>query len=183
MEDLYVAIHGTGELDGLLRAEHRRQQQADQQPVHVNPPVRSEQNYYEPDNSYLNHVLDRGPAIHTLCLFYMLLARRLRLPVNRHRPAGHSICRHRSVSGRSRGRLDHGRLLTKLDCVHYLVRRNDDLRQISRPSQSPPDFLRISSDLRQIYLEFGLKDDATRLQRYLVALGVHFPNPHPPRNK
>ena len=133
----------------------------------------NEQNYYEPDNSYLNRVLDRrtGNPI-TLCLFYMLLARRLRLPVTGLGLPGHFICRHQSASGEIFVDVfNHGRLLTKADCVHYLVRGNYDLREEYLAPVSPRRiFLRICSNLHQIYLELGLKDDATRLQRYLVAL-------------
>ena len=133
----------------------------------------NEQNYYEPDNSYLNRVLDRrtGNPI-TLCLFYMLLARRLRLPITGIGLPGHFICRHQSASGEIFVDVfNRGRLLTKADCVHYLVRGNYDLREEYLAPVSPRRiFLRICSNLHQIYLELGLKADATRLQRYLVAL-------------
>ena len=44
--------------------------------------IGNEKNYYDPENSYLNRVLDRrtGNPIN-LCLLYILLARRLRLPI------------------------------------------------------------------------------------------------------
>src|SRR5579862_703922 len=133
----------------------------------------NEKNYYEPDNSYLNRVLDRrtGNPI-TLCLFYMLLARRLQLPITGIGLPGHFICRHQSASGEIFVDVfNRGRLLTKADCVHYLVRGNYDLREEYLAPVSPRRiFLRICSNLHQIYLELGLKDDATRLQRYLVAL-------------
>jgi len=133
----------------------------------------NEQNYYEPDNSYLNRVLDRrtGNPI-SLCLFYMLLARRLRLPITGIGLPGHFICRHQSASGEIYVDVfNRGRLLTKADCVHYLVRGNYDLREEYLAPVSPRRMLlRVCSNLHQIYLELGLQDDATRLQRYLVAL-------------
>ena len=133
----------------------------------------NEQNYYEPDNSYMNRVLDRrtGNPI-TLCLFYILLARRLHLPVTGIGLPGHFICRYQSASGEMYVDVfNRGRLLTKADCVHYLVRGNYDLREEYLAPVSPRRmFLRICSNLHQIYIELGLKDEATRLQRYLVAL-------------
>ena len=133
----------------------------------------NEEKYYEPDNSYLNCVLDRrtGNPI-TLCLFYMLLARRLQLPITGIGLPGHFICRHQSAAGEIYVDVfNRGRLLTKADCVHYLVRGNYDLREAYLAPVSPRRiFLRICSNLHQIYLELGSKDDATRLQRYLVAL-------------
>src|SRR5438876_1144393 len=57
----------------------------------------NEQNYYEPDNSYLNRVLDRrtGNPI-SLCLIYLLIARRLRLPIAGIGMPGHFLVRYQS---------------------------------------------------------------------------------------
>jgi regulator of sirC expression with transglutaminase-like and TPR domain len=133
----------------------------------------NEQNYYDPDNSCLNRVLDRrmGNPV-SLCLFYLLLSRRLRLPITGIGLPGHFICRYQSAAGEIYVDVfNRGRLLTKADCVHYLVRGNYDLREEYLAPVSPRRMLlRICSNLHQIYLELGLKDDATRLQRYLVAL-------------
>src|SRR5262245_36387132 len=59
----------------------------------------NETNYYDPENSYLNRVLDRrtGNPIN-LSLLYMLLTRRLRLPVIGIGLPGHFICRFQSSS-------------------------------------------------------------------------------------
>ena len=133
----------------------------------------NEQSYYDPDNSYLNRVLDRrtGNPI-TLCLFYILLARRLRLPITGIGLPGHFICRYQSAAGEIFVDVfNRGRLLTKADCVHYLVRGNYDLREEYLAPVSPRRMLlRTCSNLHQSYVELSLKDDATRFQRYLVAL-------------
>jgi regulator of sirC expression with transglutaminase-like and TPR domain len=133
----------------------------------------NEKKYYEPDNSYLNRVLDRrkGNPIN-LCLFYLLIARRLRLPVVGIGLPGHFICRYQAAAGELYiDAFNRGRLLTKADCVHYLVRGNYDLREEYLAPVSPRRMLlRICGNLHQAYHELGAKDDATRVQRYLVAL-------------
>jgi len=57
------------------------------------------ENYYDPENSYLNRVVDRrtGNPIN-LCLVYLMLARRLRLPIAGIGLPGHFICRFQSTS-------------------------------------------------------------------------------------
>jgi regulator of sirC expression with transglutaminase-like and TPR domain len=129
--------------------------------------------YYDPENSYLNRVLDRrkGNPIN-LCLLYILLARRLRLPVAGIGLPGHFVCRYQSSSGEIY--LDpfhHGRFLTKADCVQYLTNANGSLRDDYLAPVSPRRLLlRICSNLHQIYQRLEQAVEATRLQRYLVAL-------------
>ncbi len=85
---------------------------------------------------------------------------------------GHFICRYQSTAGEMYVDVfNRGRLLTKADCVHYLVRGNYDLREEYLAPVSPRRlFQRICGNLHQIYLELGRKDAAMRVQRYLVAL-------------
>lgn len=133
----------------------------------------NEQNYYDPENSYLNRVLDRrtGNPI-SLCLLYMLVARRLRLPVVGVGLPGHFICRYQSTFDEIYiDPFNHGRLLTKADCIHYLVRGNYDLNdEYLSPISSRRMLQRICSNLHQIYRQLELVEESTRLQRYLVAL-------------
>jgi regulator of sirC expression with transglutaminase-like and TPR domain len=134
----------------------------------------NEQNYYDPDNSFLNRVLDRrtGNAI-TLSLLYILIARRLHLPVVGVGLPGHFICRYQSSSAEIYvDAFNHGRQLTKADCIHHLVRGQYDLNDdYLSPVSSRRIFQRICRNLHQIYLQLELADSATRFQRYLVALG------------
>src|SRR5204862_1848865 len=84
------------------------------------------QNYYDPENSYLNRVLDRrtGNPIN-LCLIYLLLARRLRMPVAGIGLPGHFICRsHSSAAEIYVDTFQRGSFLTKAACVQYLLRGN-----------------------------------------------------------
>ncbi len=134
----------------------------------------NEKNYYDPENSYLNRVLDRrtGNPIN-LCLLYILLARRLRLPVAGIGLPGHFICRHQSTSAEIYiDAFNGGKFMNKADCVQYLVQGNYSLREDSlAPVSARRILLRICGNLHQIYLQQERADETTRLQRYLVALG------------
>ena len=135
--------------------------------------VGNERNYYDPDNSYLNRVLDRrtGNPIN-LCLLYLLIARRLRLPAVGIGLPGHFLCRYQSTSDEIYiDAFNHGRLLTKTDCIHHLIRGNYDVSDdYLTPVSSRRLFQRICGNLHQIYLQLEHLEEATRVQRYLVAL-------------
>jgi regulator of sirC expression with transglutaminase-like and TPR domain len=133
----------------------------------------NEENYYDPENSYLNRVMDRrtGNPIN-LCLLYILLARRLRLPVAGIGLPGHFLCRYQSTAAEVYiDPFNHGRFLTKADCVKYLTSANFSLRDdYLVPVSSRKFLLRICSNLHQIYQRQEQAIEAMRLQRYLVAL-------------
>jgi regulator of sirC expression with transglutaminase-like and TPR domain len=130
-------------------------------------------NYYDPENSYLNRVLDRrtGNPIN-LSLLYLLLARRLQLPVAGIGLPGHFICRYQNTATEVYiDVFNRGKLLSKADCVQYLLQGNYSVRDDYLGPVSPRRLLlRICGNLHQIYLHHGLEDQVTRLQRYLVAL-------------
>lgn len=136
--------------------------------------IGNEQNYYEPDNSYLNRVIDRrtGNPIN-LCLVYMLIARRLQLPVTGIALPGHFLCRYQTATEEIYvDAFDQGKLMTKADCVHYLVRGNYDLRdEYLSPVSARRILTRICGNLHQINLRLKAEDEMTRFQRYLIALG------------
>ena len=135
----------------------------------------NEENYYDPDNSYLNRVLDRrtGNPIN-LCLIYMLLARRLRLPIAGIGLPGHFICRFQSASDEIYVDVfNHGRLLTKANCIHHIqtnagvgVMYDECLAPVSARRM----LTRICANLHQVYVRFAFKEEAMRFQHYLVAL-------------
>jgi len=134
----------------------------------------NQQNYYDPDNSFLNRVLDRrtGNPI-TLCLLYILIARRLRLPVVGIGLPGHFVCRYQSTAEEIYiDAFNHGRQLTKADCIQLLVRGHYDMNDdYLTPVSSRRMFQRICRNLHQIYLQLEMSEPATRFQRYLVAWG------------
>lgn len=135
--------------------------------------VGNEQNYYDPDNSYLNCVIDRrtGNPIN-LCLLYMLVARRLRLPLTGIGLPGHFICRFQSSADEVYVDVfNQGRLLTKADCVQYLIQGSHSLRDdYLAPLSARRILMRICSNLHKIYLDLGRSEETTRIQRYIIAL-------------
>ena len=133
----------------------------------------NEDSYYEPDNSYLNRVVDRrtGNPIN-LCLVYILLARRLGLPVTGIGLPGHFICRYQGSSQELYiDAFNRGKLLTKADCVQYLLHGNYSVRDDYLAPVTPRRMLlRVCGNLHQIYMHLEKADEAKRFQRYLVAL-------------
>ncbi|MBC8097352.1 MAG: hypothetical protein H7Y43_16225 [Akkermansiaceae bacterium] len=130
-------------------------------------------NYYDSENSYLNRVLDKrtGNPIN-LTLVYILIARRLGMPVIGIGMPGHFICRFQTSSDEIYiDPFNRGQLLSKADCIQYLQRGNYSLNDdFLAPASARRMFLRICSNLHQIYTELGKGEEATRFQRYLVAL-------------
>jgi regulator of sirC expression with transglutaminase-like and TPR domain len=133
----------------------------------------NEADYYHPDNSYLNRVLDRrtGNPI-SLCLVHIFVARRLRLPIAGIAMPGHFICRYQtSLETIYIDAFNHGQLLTKADCVRYLHQSTHTPRDGAlRPASPRRTLLRCCSNLHQIYCQRGTQSEAQRLQRYVVAL-------------
>jgi regulator of sirC expression with transglutaminase-like and TPR domain len=133
----------------------------------------NEAEYYDPDNSYLNRVLDRriGNPI-SLCLIYLLLARRLRLPIVGIGMPGHFICRFQSSTQQVYiDAFNRGKLLSKADCVKYLLQSSHGFQENHLEPLSPRRvLLRVCLNLHTIYLQRNQKDTAARFQRYLVAL-------------
>ena len=132
-----------------------------------------QESYYDPQNSYLNRVVDRrrGNPIN-LSLLYLLLARRLELPVAGIGLPGHFICRYQSTSEEIYiDPFHHGKFLTKADCIQYLVSGSHGLQdEFLAPVSTRRMLMRICSNLHQIYSQMELAEETTRLQRYLVAL-------------
>lgn len=129
--------------------------------------------YYHPDNSYLNRVIDRrlGNPI-SLCALYMMIAKRLRLPITGVGMPGHFICRHQSaVREFYIDVFNKGRLLSRNDCVKFLVSTGHESFELFLTPMSPRRILlRMCSNLHQIYTNLGRPEEVERFQRYIVAL-------------
>jgi regulator of sirC expression with transglutaminase-like and TPR domain len=133
----------------------------------------NEENYYDPDNSYLNQVIDRrtGNPI-SLCLVYLLLGKRLQLPLAGIGLPGHFVCRFQSATDELYiDAFNGGKLLTKADCIQYLIQTNHSLQAGYLSPVTPRRILlRICANLHQIYSETESEEETSRIQRYIVAL-------------
>lgn len=135
--------------------------------------IGNETNYYDPDNSYLNRVVDRrtGNPI-SLCLVYLFIARRLKLPIVGIGMPGHFLIRFQSSTGEVFiDAFNRGKLLSKADCIKYLLHTSHGFQEGYLAAVSPRRvLLRVCSNLHQIYAQLELPDETARLQRYIVAL-------------
>jgi len=133
----------------------------------------NEDDFYNPQHSYLNRVLDRrtGNPI-SLCLLYVLLGRRLELPITGIGLPGRFVCRYQtSAEEIYLDAFAGGTLLTKADCVQYLLNTSFSVRDDYLAPVTPRRFLlRVCANLHQIYLQHGHGENTTRVQRYIVAL-------------
>lgn len=133
----------------------------------------NEQNYYESENSYLNKVIDRrtGNPI-SLCLIYLFLARRLHLPIAGIGMPGHFLCRFQTTTDELFiDAFNNGKILSKGDCVKYLLHTRDGFKEAYlSPISTRRTLLRVCSNLHQIYSQLTKNEDIARFQRYIVAL-------------
>jgi regulator of sirC expression with transglutaminase-like and TPR domain len=133
----------------------------------------NEQNYYEPDNSYLNRVMDRktGNPV-SLCLVYLLIARRLKLPIAGIGMPGHFLVRFQSSTAEVYvDAFNRGKLLSKADCVKYLLQTSHGFQEgYLQVIGSRRTLLRMCSNLHQVYVQLNLSEEISRVQRYIVAL-------------
>lgn len=132
-----------------------------------------EKNFYDPENSYFTRVLDRKTGnVLSLCLLYLLLGRRLRMPITGIGLPGHFLCRYQSSRAEIYIDVFHGgRLLAKMDCVKHVIQLRQRFDESCLLPVSPRRILlRICATLHQVYSQRKSPPQIERLQRYLVAL-------------
>ena len=126
-----------------------------------------------PENCYLNRVVDRrsGNAI-TMCVVYLLLARRLQLPITGIGLPGHFVCRFQTSTKECY--IDvfrQGKLWTKADCIRHLLSTHHGIHDGYLAPISPRRILlRTCATLHQTYAHLEMTEEAGRVQRYLLAL-------------
>ncbi len=134
----------------------------------------NEERYYDPANSYLNLVMDRRTGIPiTLGIVYLLLARRLRLPVAGIGMPGHFLCRYQTPREEFYIDAFHGgRLLARAECVRRLKQFAIEQDDAALQPLSPRRILhRMVSNLHLLHKDRRDRPETERLERYLGLLG------------
>lgn len=131
-------------------------------------------NYYEPDNSYLNRVIDRRTGIPiSLSVFYLLIGKRLNLPVYGIGMPGHFLVKFEAE--RYRMFVDcfnAGALLTEKDCQRFLMQAGYGFEE-KYLQQSPPRAIlaRMLKNLVAVYDKMNERVKRDRLTRFMEILG------------
>ena len=131
--------------------------------------------YYDVENSYLNKVLERKTGIPiSLCTVYLLIGKRLDLPVYGVGMPGHFLVKYET--GRYRIFVDSfngGALLTQRDCARFLDQAGygfDERFLQKTPARSI--LIRMIKNLVAIYNKMGDTARAARLTRFIEILGL-----------
>jgi regulator of sirC expression with transglutaminase-like and TPR domain len=138
-------------------------------------------NYYDPDNSYINRVLDRRSGIPiTLCLVYLFLARRLGLAMEGIGLPGHFLVRFPGADGELYvDAFDGGRVLSRGECARFLISAGQEPRAEYFVAATPREILaRVLRNLVHIHREGSDKGRVDRLARLSAVLaGPSHPEP------
>lgn len=131
-------------------------------------------NYYEPDNSYLNRVIDRRTGIPiSLSVFYLLIGKRLSLPVHGIGMPGHFLVKYEAE--RYRMFVDcfnAGALLTEKDCQRFLMQAGYGFEdKYLQPSSSRAILVRMLKNLVAVYDKMNEYVKRDRLTRFMDILG------------
>jgi len=118
------------------------------------------EDYYDPRNSFLNEVLERGLGIPiTLALVYIEVGRRAGVPLDGVGFPGHFLLRHSLHPQLLIDPFDGGRLLTEDDCREILKQLSGGTlafdTRLLRPSSPRQILVRMLNNLRGVYLHRG----------------------------
>jgi regulator of sirC expression with transglutaminase-like and TPR domain len=122
-------------------------------------------NYYDPDNSYLNRVLERRTGIPiSLSVVYLLIAKRLELPV-----VGVGLPGHFMLKYENEGfclfldAFNNGKILTRDECVRFLLNSGYEVHPGSFAQATVRDIL--VRMLRNLVYAYGQSKDKDRIFR------------------
>jgi len=130
-------------------------------------------NYYEPENSYLNRVIDRRTGIPiSLSILYLLVGRRLGLPLYGIGMPGHFLVKFESE--RYKVFVDcfnAGALLTEKDCARFLMQAGYGFEEkYLQKSSTPAILVRSLKNLVAVYNKLDEPVKASRLCRFIELL-------------
>jgi regulator of sirC expression with transglutaminase-like and TPR domain len=134
----------------------------------------NEQYGLDPDCSFFNKIMDRRTSNPIgLCVVYLLISRRLQLPIAGVGLPGHFVCRFQSTTREIY--IDcfrRGALLSKGDCVKYLLQaQHESVDSGISPVSNRRILLRMCVNLLNTCRRLEMDEDAVRVQTYVQALG------------
>lgn len=129
----------------------------------------NEKSYYEPENSYINKVLDRQTGIPiSLSAIYLFLAGRLNLPVCGVGFPGHFLLKYRSNSRPFFiDAFNSGQILSQQECEHFLRKRGYAFHPYYLNTSESRDILaRMIKNLVLIYLQKNQQNKINTLAKF-----------------
>lgn len=134
------------------------------------------ENFYDPDNSYIHRVLERRTGIPiSLSVIYLLLARRVGVPLEGIGLPGHFMLRY-DVEGTVHylDAFNGGKILSKEGCTHFLVQSGYEVQEpYFEPITSAAILIRMIRNLIYIYAQTGEVPKTQRLRRLIPILEGH----------
>lgn len=130
-------------------------------------------NYYDPDNSYLNRVLERRTGIPiSLSVVYLLIAKRLELPIVGVGLPGHFMLRYEEEGFcLFLDAFNNGKILTRDECIRFLLNSGYEVQPGSFSPATVRDILtRMLRNLVYAYGQLKDKDRAFRITRLIHIL-------------
>jgi len=122
-------------------------------------------NYYDPDNTYLNRVLERRSGIPiSLSIVYLLIAKRLGLPITGVGLPGHFMLKYEGEGFcLFLDAFNHGQVLTRDECVRFLLNSGYEVQ----PGHFSPATVRdiLTRTLRNLVYAYGQLKDKERSHR------------------
>jgi regulator of sirC expression with transglutaminase-like and TPR domain len=129
--------------------------------------------YYDPDNSYLNRVLDCKTGIPiSLSLVYLLVTQRLGLPITGVGLPGHFILKYETPAFSTfLDAFNNGQPISKEECVRFLMNSGADVQEAYfAPATHREMILRMMRNLVFIYNQMKDKKRSQRLIRLIKAI-------------
>jgi len=132
--------------------------------------------YYNPDNSFLNRVLDlrRGIPV-SLSVIYLLIARRLRLPISGIGMPVHFICKFdNGANSFYINPFNQGQIMTRPDCVQFLRRAGYPFKENFLAGANDRDILiRMVRNLILVYTQSNEPHKVGVLERIVSLLKAY----------